>query len=467
MRARAPRAAACVLLAVAVAGCTGDEPTRVETAAVAPGAVTQTVAAPASVDAAARQDVAAGVPGVVVAVDARSGERVRRGETVVELASSQVELALEQAEAAQAAAESVGGVAVQAGAGAVERSFDAAVARLDQRVRPRLRAARRQAAHGPPAARRAARAAIDAVGASYLSTRSALVATGEALAQQQRGVARSLSAALSQAVAAATAPQVAQARAAAAAAAQQAEAQNVEAPLAGVVELGSAAATGGAGAMAGAATDPVGGGDTSDIAQSLQGLAGGGGDGTLRVGAPVVAGQTLFTVYDLSALYVTADVDEVDVPQVRVGQRVDVLVDALPDAAIVGRVEQVSVAAQQTTTGGVGYPTRIRLLRVDAGPGAGPLSPPRSGLRVGMTASAEIVTRRVRSRTTVPSRALLREGRRTVVFTVRRGVARTVPVRVRALGDEAAAVAGRITPRDRVVVAGYESLADGDPVSAR
>ncbi|MBW3601567.1 MAG: efflux RND transporter periplasmic adaptor subunit, partial [Actinobacteria bacterium] len=189
-----------------------------------------------------------------------------------------------------------------------------------------------------------------------------------------------------------------------------------------------------------------------------------GGDGTLRVGAPVVAGQTLFTVYDLSGLYVTADVDEVDVPRVRPGQRVEVLVDALPDATIVGRVEGVGVAAEQTATGGVGYPTRVRLLRVEAG--RGPSSPSRSGLRVGMTASAEIVTRRVRSRTTVPSPALRREGQRTVVFTVRRGVARSVPVRVRAVDERLAAVTGRVTPRDRVIVAGSEGLSDGDPVSA-
>ncbi|MBW3603138.1 MAG: biotin/lipoyl-binding protein, partial [Actinobacteria bacterium] len=240
MRARALRVAICALLAVA--GCTGQEPPRVETAAVARGAVTQTVAAPARVEAAAHQDVAAEVPGVVVALEARSGDRVRGGQTVVELSSSQVELALEQAEAAQAAAESAGDIAIPARAGAVERSFQAAVARLDQRVRPRLRAARREAARGPVAARRAARAAIDAVGSSYLSTRSSLVATGRALARQQRGVARSLSAALNEAVAAATAPQAAQARAAAAAAAEQAEAERVVAPFAGVVELGAAAA---------------------------------------------------------------------------------------------------------------------------------------------------------------------------------------------------------------------------------
>src|SRR3712207_7294218 len=51
---------------------------------------------------------------------------------------------------------------------------------------------------------------------------------------------------------------------------------------------------------------------------------------------------------DLSAFYVVAEVDEVDAPQVRVGRRATVLIDAFPDGSFEAVVEKVQVAATTT-----------------------------------------------------------------------------------------------------------------------
>ena len=451
---RRPTLAAGVL-ALLLAGCFGEDLPVVEVERVGAGEVTQTVSAPATIEPAADQQVAAGVSGVVVDLAVNDGDKVRKGQTVLRLSSEQVDLAREQARAAETAAAGAGGVAVSGAGDQTLANVAEAVAALDRRTEPRVAEARRRARRiDDDDQRAAALSAVDAVEASYEATRAALLTSGQALAAQQDATAEALSSALNQAASSATAAQRLQAQAAAAAADEQASQLVVKAPFAGRVQLGDAAV---AGATPLPAQLP---GDLSGAAGALGGLTGGGQDGgTLRIGAPVSLGQTLFSVYDLSERYAAAEVDEVDAPQVRSGQRATVLVDAFPDATFDGIVEQVQVAADRTETGGVGYPVRIRII----GPSQRDGSTRR--LKVGMTASAEIITKTQESDLVVASRALLRREGGDVVYVVRDGVVDVVDVRVRALGEEQAAVRGDLAVDDQVIVTGYEDLSAGDEVT--
>ena len=455
MRTSLGRAVTALSVAVVLVGCSSDDAPKVAVEPVSGGEVTQTISAPAGVEAAARQDVASSVSGVVLQVRARDGEKVRKGQVVLRLTSSQVDLAREQAEAAEAAAAGGGGINVDGNGEQTLSSTHEAVRRLDESTRPRLRRARARARRiDDREQRRAALSAVDAVEASYESTRSAILQAGAAFAEQQEATADSLSRALEQAVSSATAAQRLQAQGAARIARQQAGGLVVRAPFSGVLQFGEAAASDGSALPADVPAELAG------LTGSLGALGGGEGGGTLRPGAPVAAGQTLFSIFDLSEVYVTAEVDEVDAPQAKVGQRAIVRVDAFPETPLDGTVERIAVAAEPTTAGGVGYPVHVRLL----GPSEEDVASPLRKLRVGMTASAEIETLRRTSDLVVPSRALLRrEG--DVVFVVRDGRAELVEVDVLALGEERAAVRGDLTADDMVVVSGYEDLESGDEVS--
>lgn len=446
---------AAAVATLTLSACTGDDAPAVEVEPVVSGEVTQTVSAPATVEAAARQDVAAAVSGVVLRIRVQDGQKVRKGEEVMRLTSEQVDLAREQARAAEAAAAGVGSVSVDGNGDATLRATRNAVERLDESTRPRLRAARRRAQRiEDDEQRQAALSAVDAVEASYQSTRAAILQAGTAFATQQDATAESLSQALNQAVSSATAAQRLQAQAAAELAEDQAGNLVVRAPFTGTVQFGEAAASSGAPLPAEVPDEFAG------LAGSLGGLSGSEGGGTMRVGAPVTAGQTLFSVFDLADVYVKAELDEVDAPQVKLGQRATVLVDAVPDVAMEGVVEKIAVAAEPTAAGGVGYPVRIRLIGAAE---EGQKAPLRT-LRVGMTSSAEIETLTKTSDLVVPSRALLRrEG--DVVYVVRDDRIAVVEVRVLALGEEQAAVRGDLNADDVVVVSGYEDLDNGDEVS--
>lgn len=442
------------------AACFGEDLPSVDVEQVGAGRVTQTVSAPARVEAAAAQEVSAGVSGVVVSLQVSDGQRVDEGDIVLRLSSEQVDLAREQAQAAESAAGGTG-IAVPGGGDATLAAAYDAVRKLDASTKPELADARAEAERIDDRRQRtAALAAVAAIDASYEATRAALLSSGQTLAAQQDATAAALSSALSQAMAAAAESQRLQAEAAAASAEEQGDNLVVRAPFDGVVELGSAASAGGPSLPSGLAGEA--GGGLPDIAGALGGGGGTttGSASTLRVGAPVAAGQTLFMVYDLSERYVAADIDEVDAPQVGVDQRAEVRVDAFGDVTFTGVVERVALTAETTETGGVGYPVRVRLLGTR---GAG-VRPVRR-LKVGMTASAEITTRQVRSDLVVPSRALLRRGEADVVFVVVDDRVEAVEVEILGLGEERAAVRGDLEPDDVVVVSGYEDLVAGDEVT--
>jgi multidrug resistance efflux pump len=62
-------------------------------------------------------------------------------------------------------------------------------------------------------------------------------------------------------------------------------------------------------------------------------------------GAFVAAGTQLAIAYDFSKLYVTARVDETDIDAVHSGQKVDISVDAFPDASLTGTVSEIQGGA--------------------------------------------------------------------------------------------------------------------------
>ena len=443
--------------------CGGDGRPTVTVEKVHPGEVTQTVSAPARVEAAAREEVVAAVSGAVIGIDVLDGGQVQAGQVVVRLSSPQVQAAQEQASAAAASAASAGGGSIRIDAGS-RQTLDAtgeAVVALDAETGPELAAARKQAlAIRDPHARSAALRAVESAERAYDHIRSALVHSGQAVADGQRALADSVSAALRQALAQIAAPARASAAAARAAADAQQELLTLKAPFAGTVWI--ARSGGGGGALPG-------------LPSELGGLAGGGlragspspGGGPLRVGSQVSPGQTLFIVYDLATMYMTADVDEADVTQIREGQPVSVMVDAVTDRAFRGVVERIAIEATTTESGGTGYSVRIRILAPGGIPPRGEDTPGLGDLRVGMTGSVEVSTRTRASDLVVPSRALLRRGGATVVFAVRDGVAVQVPVEVTALGEDSAAVTGSLRSGDMVVVAGYEDLRDAQPVRVR
>ena len=145
---------------------------------------------------------------------------------------------------------------------------------------------------------------------------------------------------------------------------------------------------------------------------------------------------TLCTIYDLTYLEMTMNIDELDISDVAVGQTVEVTADAVESKTYTGVVTRVSVAG--VTSGGItAYPVTVRIDETD-------------GLLPGMNVDAEIVIEESRDTLAIPCGALNRGD--TVLITA------GSPSAVNALDQEA--------PEGYVYVEVETGVSDGSYIEA-
>jgi HlyD family secretion protein len=96
---------------------------------------------------------------------------------------------------------------------------------------------------------------------------------------------------------------------------------------------------------------------------------------------------------DTTDFHMDVTVDELDVTQLRVGQPVEIAVDALPGVKVAGKVERISSTGTKSN-GVVNYSVRVSL---DAG---------NPALRSGMSGTAAIIADRKENALLVPANAV-------------------------------------------------------------
>jgi HlyD family secretion protein len=111
------------------------------------------------------------------------------------------------------------------------------------------------------------------------------------------------------------------------------------------------------------------------------------------------AGTKLLTIADMSVVEAVMEVDETDVPNVKVGQRATVTIDAYPNKTFEGRVTEVG-SSPMTAMGGqateaVNFEVKIQLTN------------PPPGVRPGFSASADIITGTRNKAIAIPLQALV------------------------------------------------------------
>ncbi|HEY78119.1 MAG TPA: efflux RND transporter periplasmic adaptor subunit [Dehalococcoidia bacterium] len=121
---------------------------------------------------------------------------------------------------------------------------------------------------------------------------------------------------------------------------------------------------------------------------------------------PTMAAQAIIHLIDLSSLELSAEVDEIDIPDVEPGQKAIIEVDALPDDLIDGEVVSIS-ELPDIQTGLVVYPVKIKF-DVPAG----------LAVRAGMSATADIIIQERKDVLLVPSRVVRQDEQGNTVVNV-------------------------------------------------
>lgn len=165
-----------------------------------------------------------------------------------------------------------------------------------------------------------------------------------------------------------------------------------------------------------------------------------------NVGLNVDPATRLFTVVDLSTVWILADIHERDIGGVRMGTEAHITADAFPGRQLDGRISYIDPQLDAAT--------RTTKARVE-------LRNPSGGLRLGMYVDVLLDTAGAGSTLTVPRSAVQNIGNRTVVYLQDAHVSGTFVEREvrlgRVVGEEVEVVAG-IRADDLVVSAGTFSL---------
>jgi len=150
-------------------------------------------------------------------------------------------------------------------------------------------------------------------------------------------------------------------------------------------------------------------------------------------------GSSVLAIGNYGKLSILAQVNEVDIPKIKVGQQATVTLDAFPNDTFVGQVESVD-SVGTITSGVVTYNVYINLI-----------SPP-SEIKSGMSASVEIQTARADNVITVPSAAVQTENGASYVRVLKNGKATSVPVTTGISDDTNTEITSGVNAGDVVIV---------------
>ncbi len=221
---------------------------------------------------------------------------------------------------------------------------------------------------------------------------------------------------------------------------------------------------------------------------------------TAVIGTMNNAGTVLLQLADMSIIQAEVEVDETNIPNVQLGQKAKITIDAIPDRSFKGHVSEIGNSPIQATTAAAGtQATNFKVAVI--------LDEPIPEVRPGFTATADITTARRKDIVSVPIPAVavrelifdaagqvvkeprtdkkrraaepvvaalaaeLKPGQTRKetegVFAVRDGKAEFVPIKMGIAGDKYFEVLSGLKAGDQVITGPYNSvrgMADGDLV---
>ena len=171
-------------------------------------------------------------------------------------------------------------------------------------------------------------------------------------------------------------------------------------------------------------------------------------------------GTVLLTIADMSVVEAVMEVDETDIPNVKVGQPASVTIDAYPNKTFAGVVTEVgsSPMQRQGVQGGseaVNFEVKIQLQN------------PPAGVRPGFSASADIITGTRTKAVAIPIQALVvREKPNTKgqdeegVYVHKDGKVQFVPVSTGLAGDANVEIVRGVSAGQEIVTGPFRALRD-------
>lgn len=163
---------------------------------------------------------------------------------------------------------------------------------------------------------------------------------------------------------------------------------------------------------------------------------------TLQVGDPVTAGQSLFTIASSEAYTVRAQVDEQDIINVHLGQRVNVTSQNFPGQTLAGHISEIAPLATKSTDATSTSRQVLTTITLDRSP---------SFLKDGMNVDVDILTLNLAHVLVVPAQAVFKDGGSSYVWLDNHGKAEKRKVITGKSNDTQITITSGLQPGDKIV----------------
>ena len=178
------------------------------------------------------------------------------------------------------------------------------------------------------------------------------------------------------------------------------------------------------------------------------------------------AGTKLLTIADMSVVEAVMEVDETDIPNVKVGQRANVTIDAYPNKTFSGLVTEVG-SSPIVRNGGLGGGSTTEAVNFEV---KIQVENPPPDVRPGFSASADIITGTRSKVVAIPIQALIvrekpgssagkpkdEEG----VFLHQDGKATFIPVKTGLSGESSIEIISGLRPGQQIITGPFKALRD-------
>ena len=167
-----------------------------------------------------------------------------------------------------------------------------------------------------------------------------------------------------------------------------------------------------------------------------------------QVGAFVGAGSPVAHLIGSDGAYFEGEISESDISKIKIGNVVEVSVDAFASKKLQGLITAVSPQGQQ-----VGRLFKVRVQ----------ITGNLVGLQPGMFARGSVILRTVSGATVVPTTAIVQRGKESFVFLSKDGKAKMVKV-VEGLKKDGVVQVSGVSVGDQLIIAGQSMLTDGSQI---
>lgn len=171
-------------------------------------------------------------------------------------------------------------------------------------------------------------------------------------------------------------------------------------------------------------------------------------------GQTVHSGEPLLVITDTNRLQIRVEVDEIDIFNVKIGQKALVSINVLPDKELSGRVIRIAPSAQRRNNFTI-VEVIVELTQTI------PL------LKIGMRVDVKIVTSDKKDILYIPLTALIREDNKKYVFIYQDGIVSMREIKTGIFNLESTEVLSGLNEGDEVIIPGTDKIKDKDKVSKK